>query len=326
MCALFFEVVRMSKQSIRAQVLRGLALNREPGLHFAGNFLEASFDHVGEGRARISLHTGPHCEELDGQADLGSVAMLADIALASSIRAGLAPTTRLATVSMHLQFTGAPLTGRLEAAGAFEGFLQGASGQHGLSRVCVASRGEPVCFGSGAFVAIKPPPGITLHPVARVRAREVTALSESELKRDEIAILRHADDALAKADAKQSFIRAFWGYEPRMAEGGASGTMKTGPHVGNRVGHVQGGLLVGFAAANATASLPASWMLSAVSAWFVSPGEGAALHAKSKVLHHGRLTAVVRTEVTGEDKQRVLEAVTTHARHAVPASDKGRRA
>jgi acyl-coenzyme A thioesterase PaaI-like protein len=67
-------------------------------------------------------------------------------------------------------------------------------------------------------------------------------------------------------------------------------------------------------------------MLSAVSAWFVSPGEGAALHAKSKVLHHGRLTAVVRTEVTGEDKQRVLEAVTTHARHAVPASDKGRRA
>jgi acyl-coenzyme A thioesterase PaaI-like protein len=51
-----------------------------------------------------------------------------------------------------------------------------------------------------------------------------------------------------------------------------------------------------------------------VSAWFVSPGEGRELHAKSRIWHHGRETAVVRTEVTGVGARRVLEMVTAHSR------------
>jgi acyl-coenzyme A thioesterase PaaI-like protein len=61
------------------------------------------------------------------------------------------------------------------------------------------------------------------------------------------------------------------------------------------------------------ATLPPSWMLSGISACFVSPGEGRAMQARSRVVHHGRLTAVVRTEITGKNRRRVLEAVTTHA-------------
>jgi len=34
------------------------------------------------------------------------------------------------------------------------------------------------------------------------------------------------------------------------------------------------------------------------------------------VVHHGLMTAVVRTEVTGVGRRRVLEALTTHARLA----------
>jgi acyl-coenzyme A thioesterase PaaI-like protein len=160
-------------------------------------------------------------------------------------------------------------------------------------------------------MVLKPPPGVTLHPV-RQRG-EAPALEEADLKRDERAILRLADAALERADAKHSFIRHFWGYTPHAIAAGAGCTLKNGAHVGNRVGHVQGGLLAGLAAITAAAALPSTWMLSAISTWFVSPGEGATLRAKSKIIHHGRLTAVVRTEVIGAGRKRVLEAVTTHA-------------
>jgi acyl-coenzyme A thioesterase PaaI-like protein len=46
----------------------------------------------------------------------------------------------------------------------------------------------------------------------------------------------------------------------------------------------------------------------------VSPGEGKELHAEAKLTHHGRETAVARTEIVGAGNRRVLEMVSTHAR------------
>jgi acyl-coenzyme A thioesterase PaaI-like protein len=85
-----------------------------------------------------------------------------------------------------------------------------------------------------------------------------------------------------------------------------------GPHLGNRVGHVQGGISFGMAAACACAAVPSTMMLSNVSAWYISPGHGKALTVRSRVVHAGRSLAVVRTELktTGGDK--VLEVVTQH--------------
>jgi acyl-coenzyme A thioesterase PaaI-like protein len=308
-------------RQIRHRVLQGLARNREPGFHFAGNFLGVSFAGVTAGQSRVCLEAGPHCEEADGQVNLGAVALLADIALASAIRAQLTPEQRLATVSMHLQFTGAPMKGRLEATGSFEGFLEGGSGQQGLSRVALVSDDRKVVFGSGSFMALKPPPGVTMHPLIRPARHGAASLEEKELTAAEAAILQRADEAIAKASARHSFIRRFWGQDPRATKTGASCSMEYGAHIGNRVGHAQGGLLVGLAATTAQAALPATWMLSGISAWFVSPGEGRAMNATSRIVHHGRLTAVVRTVITGKDRRRVLEAMTTHAlqRHARPA-------
>ena len=89
--------------------------------------------------------------------------------------------------------------------------------------------------------------------------------------------------------------------------------MRNGPHVGNRVGHAQGGIQLGLAAVTAAAALPANWALTGISGWYISPGEGSSLCARSEIVHHGRLTAVIRTHLTGKDKRRVLEVVTTHA-------------
>ena len=125
------------------------------------------------------------------------------------------------------------------------------------------------------------------------------------------------DAALAAAGAHGgSFIRRFWGYEPHHVEGGASCSVKNGPHIANRVGHVQGGISLGLAAATACAALTPHWALTSISACYISPGEGRSLKARSRILHHGRLTSVVRTQITGKHNRRVLEVVTTHASRA----------
>lgn len=292
------------RQLIRGRVLRGLALNRQPGFHFPGNFLDVSFDRIGRNGSRLSVDPGPWCADADGQADLGSLAILADLALASCIRARLSRETRLATVSMHLQFTGAPRSGRLSAAGEFQGFFKRGAGKLGTSRVSVSGRAGQVCYGTGSFMALQPPRGITLHPVPlrHRKSAEPHRLDEKGLSAEEKKILGQADAAL---DAGGVFIRNFW-------TGAGKHVLKNGLHAGNRVGHAQGGIMVALAAASAGTALPANWRLSGISAWFVSPGEGATLRAASKVIHHGRLTAVVRTQITGKNRRRVLEAVTTH--------------
>jgi len=299
-------------QVIRSQVLRGIALNRTPGLHFAGNFLEVSFDHVARDAARLSVDPGPWCTEADGHADLGSLAILADLALAACIRAHLASATRLATVSMHLQFTGAPRTGRLKAEGVFQGFYRQGPRHYGMSRVSVQGRSGQVCYGTGTFMALDPPRGVKLHPVPlRTRRSPPPRLpAEHDLHPAERQILRHADVAIA---AEGAFIDHFWGPQPHRTNAGAACVLENGPHIGNRVGHAQGGILLALAAGTAAAALTPHWRLSGIAVGYIRPGEGRKLHARSRIVHHGRLIAVVRTEIFGRNRRRVLEVTSTHA-------------
>ncbi len=291
-----------TRQTIRRRVLRGIALNRRPGLHFPGSFLGVLFDRVRRSGARLSLDAGPWTRDAGGETHMAALTVLADLALGASIRVQLSPETRLATVSLGLQFTGAPRTGRLRAQGEFQGFFARGAGRLGMSRVAVHGGAGLVCFGTGTFMALQPPKNVTLHPVLfRTRkSPEPSRLSEEDLNAEERQILQRADAALA---VRGNFIEKFWG---------GAHQLDNGLHVGNRVGHAQGGILIGMAASNAGAALPSGWKLSGITALYVSPGEGKVLHASSKVEHRGSLTAVVRTRITGKNRRRVLEVLTTH--------------
>lgn len=309
-----------SSDFIRAQLLRGIALNREPGYHFAGNFLDLSYDHVGTDYTALSVDVLPHCAQRDGQLGLAGFAILADLVMAAAVRAGLPSHTRLATVTMNLQFTGASRTGRLEGRGAMLGFVEGAAGRQGVSTVQIGNAAGPLCTGTGTFMVLKPPKGVELHPVPHRRRGEnpTPEIPGGKLRPDEKKILAIAEAALAQSQAGGgSFIERFWGVEAKHGPGGAQSVVKNGPHIGNRVGHVQGGILLGLAADNAVAALTPHWQLTALSAWYISPGEGRSLRIRSKVVHHGRLVAVVRTEVTGRGRdggrRKVFELMTTHA-------------
>jgi len=111
--------------SVDARTLRAIALQRTPGFNFPGHFLELAFDDVGSGFARLSLDAGDWNTDRDGQMNLGPLALLADIALATSVRGAVGAGARLATVTLNVQLTGAPRTGRLEASAHFDGFVAG---------------------------------------------------------------------------------------------------------------------------------------------------------------------------------------------------------
>jgi acyl-coenzyme A thioesterase PaaI-like protein len=182
--------------------------------------------------------------------------------------------------------------------------------------VSIEDGGGEVGYGSGAFMVLQPPPGVELHPVPQRRRgdAEPLLLAERDLTPEELAVLRHADEALERAaKTGQPFLRHFWGFLPQAGSGGASCVMPNGPHVGNRVGYVQGGILLGLAAATATAALPETWRLSTVAAAFISPGDGPALKAQASIVHQGQRVSVIRTEVMRSDGRRVLEALSTHA-------------
>ena len=160
--------------------------------------------------------------------------------------------------------------------------------------------------------------GVALANVAAGAGRATVLWGRDPQAMRNIALSRLSprlpDAALAAANRNTAFIDRFWGYEPRRSANGATSEMRNGAHVGNRVGHAQGGLLVGLGATTAMAALPSSWALTSITACFVSPGDGASLHAKAALTHRGRETAVARVEVTGLEGRRVLEVLTTHAR------------
>ena len=243
--------------------------------------------------------------------------------MAGAVRAGLEARTRLATVTMNLQFTGVPARGRLHARGGMHGFVEGAAGSQGVSTVDVRNDAGLVCTGTATFMILKPPKGVELHPVPHRRRGEnpTPEIPGGKLRPDEKKILAAAEVSLAAVrEHGGSFVQRFWGLQATHVPGGSHSTVKNGPHIGNRVGHVQGGILLGLAAENAVAALTPHWQLTALSAWYISPGEGRALKIRSKVVHHGRLVAVVRTEVTGKGhdgkRRKVFELMTTHAYRA----------
>jgi acyl-coenzyme A thioesterase PaaI-like protein len=304
----------MIHSDIRTRALRAFALNRTPGFHFAGNFLGVLFTQITPAVTSLRLTPGPYCEEPDGQVNFGAVALVADMALASVVRANLTPAQRLATVSLHLQFTGAPLQGVLEAHGEFAGFQIGGLGRQGMSRLQMTANGETALFGSGTFMVMNPPPGVTMHPITSADHTLIEPLAESNLNASERRVLARIDAVCTDKNPSHSFLRCLWGQTPHTTKTGATCVTENGPHLGNRVGHVQGGLQVALAAVTAMAAMPQDWYLSGLTATFSTPGEGRVLRTNSTVVHHGGQTGTVRTTIRGKRNRRVLEVLSAHIR------------
>jgi len=307
-------------ESIRARTLRALAGNRAPGFHFPGYFLDLRWPRVGERDIVQAMHAGAHCIDADGNANPAVLGVMVDGALATAARLKIEAGARLATVHLKLQYTGRPPTGELAAEAMLEGLYEGEAVRHAITRGVLTSDGQPVCYAGGTFLLLPAPPGVKLAPLPWQQdgASPIEPLKLRELLPAERTVIRAADAASRRSDEKHAFIEHFFGILPERTAGGATCRVKIGAQIGNRVGHVQGGILLGLAEATASAAVPDHPAVSSVSAWYISPGQGKSLTVRSKIVHAGRSFAVVRTEVRNADRSLVLEAVSNHAALARP--------
>ena len=301
-----------NRAAIRARVLAAIAANRAPGFHFPGYFLDVRWSAVAPERSHLTLTDVPWLRDHDGNIDLLALTVLADIALGTAARAEDRTGERLSTVHLQMQFTGVPSRGDVAADACLLGHAVGTALEQRLTAATLYAQDRPVCRASGEFVRLATPDGVALGPLPwQSRSSETTApANEATLNHVERDIVRACDEHLAVPAHGERFLRRFWlGRAHGITD--ADYRIATGVHVGNRVGHVQGGILVGIAAIAASEVAPPGTGLSNISAWFVSPGQGA-LAASAQVLHAGRNTAVVRSLLRGDDGRTVLEAVTQH--------------
>ncbi|MGB1881849.1 MAG: PaaI family thioesterase [Gammaproteobacteria bacterium] len=299
--------------AVRQRALVALALNRTPGFHFAGNFLGVELPEIGREHARLTVTPPPFLQRADGQPHFGVIALLADMALACVVRANLTPSQRLGTVSLNLQLQHADGRGPLEAQSRFGGFIEGPGGRQGISSVALNAGSRSLLMGQGAFMVLRPPPGVAMHPITSAVHAGVEPLQENDLDPAERTTLARVDAVLTRLSATPgSFVDALWTPQARITNRGAEAVVDNGPEFSNRVGHVQGGLQLALAAATATAALPAGWILSGASAWYIRACEGRRLRITSQVIHRGRATAVVRSRIIGKGRRHMFEAVTTH--------------
>jgi acyl-coenzyme A thioesterase PaaI-like protein len=302
-------------EAILARVTRALAANRTPGFHFPGYFLELAWPSIGSRTVLETMDSGAHCANADGSINAAAVGVTVDAALATAPRLAIEPGARQATVHLSIQYTGEAPRRRLEVETALEGFFASQAVRQALVRGVMASEGRTVCYANGTFAVVPPPPGVKLAPLPWQPggAPSLDTLAPGEMTPAERLVMRAARRALARSDARHGFIEHFWGVLPKATQSGATCRVRIAPQIGNRVGHVQGGILFGLAQGTAAAAVPRHPAISNISAWYVSPGQGAALSVRSKVIHAGRSFAVVRTEINSNEGRRVLEAVSNHA-------------
>ena len=299
-----------------AQVLRGMALNRTPGWNFPGHFLALSFDEVAPHRAELSLDQGPHCEGERGGLALAAACVLADVAMAAALRHEAGFTRRMATVHMSLSFPGLPLRGRVYASSTAQGQSAGTHAAQLFTQVALRAQDGIGCIGTGSFLALGTE-GLARMPMHRRTDGPVPAppLRAADLGAEERRVLQRAQEA---DDGRPGFLHRFWGLLPERADGsGAECALPAGLHVGNRVGHVQGGILLALAAQTCQAAAGPGWALSQVSGWYLAAGLGD-LRAIATPLHSGSRTACMRCETRDGNGRLLMHAVATLARCASP--------
>jgi acyl-coenzyme A thioesterase PaaI-like protein len=209
--------------------------------------------------------------------------------------------------------------GRVVAVTDTQCHLQGVKGGQGVSLTHIKADNTLIAVGYGAFMILPVPNGASLPalPWVAKKAPVDPPLDLQTLTNDEKWILERVKVSIEHCDRTgEEFASHFLNFHPQPQERGATCEVLNGPHIANRVGHVQGGVILAIGMVTANAALGEEWILSAVTATYISPGEGEAIHAQSKIIHQGRMTAVVQTSIYNKTGRQALEVLSTHARRA----------
>lgn len=307
-----------TQSSIRQKVLRAISSNRAPGMHFIGYFLDLTVPRYEKSGVEFVVEPGPHCTDANGVVNRAVLIYLADIALAGANRVFSDPNARTATLMLRTEFTGEPAIGTLTAVCQGSGFSPRTPLPESFASgrlMCGGASGREVMRMSGTWVSLPAPKGRVMSGLPWEGGENGNLrplLKKNELEAIETQTIRRFEKALRNAP-NGDVLAPLCDPTVKQTTTGASGKLAVGLHIGNRVGHVQGGFLMHAALVAAEAAVPQHPLLTGASAWYISPGEGKAITARATIRQSGRNVAVVRTELFNADRRLVLEVISNHA-------------
>ena len=301
------------RSALYARVERALALNRKAQLNFPGLFMDLTGRLTGDDGIALELSGDPTFRNAAGEPNWLALGVLVDVALGAVTRLRAGPEMRPATVRLDMQMTGAPGPGAVVADASFVSFSENTKISHALTAAVIRAGDAVIAHATGAFVMFDLPGGATQGQLPWLPEELASAAPEAvEFDDQERAALKACRRAEAAATETHPFIDHFWCGIPSVREDKASLDVAVTPHLGNRVGQVHGGVLLGMAARVASAAVPSDMRLSNITAWFVSPGLPPRLKVRSTVVQRGRTLAVVRTRITGAESKLVLDVTSQH--------------
>ena len=300
---------------IRQHVLRAISSNRAPGMHFAGYFLGFTPRRFKTDGVEFTVEPGPHCADANGVVNRAALLFAADMTLAAASRVFVDPNVRTATLMLRVEFTAEPARGTLEVSGRGSGFSPHTALPESVATGRVVCGGREVMRMSGTWVLPPAPKGMTMRGLPWEGGEDGAQwplLKKSELDAAEKDVIRRVGKAM-RVMQNGDLLTNLCNPVARRTANGASGRLAVGMHIGNRVGHVQGGFLINAALVTAEAAVPEHPILTGASAWYISPGQGKVITSRSTILQSGRNVAVVRTELFAAGRKRVLEVISNHA-------------
>lgn len=281
-----------STRRLHPDALAAVARTRAEGMHFWGRMLGLGLSPTSDGTPLL---------QATGGTDATVVATLVDISLGQAIRAELGTANRLATVSLslqHVRIGHGPITcgGRLVWIDP--------DGRRALAKAFAQDARGSLVATAQAWMAVVPlDPASTIVPMPWERPPTVVgALGPGDLTPTELAAATTATRALERAATSgRPVAEELLGL--RWTERGDQvvGVAPNGPHLGNRVGNVQGGALYGLAAVAAGRLVGADQRLADGAIQYLRPGTGEQLRVSATLVRRGRSVSFVDTLVEADD-------------------------
>lgn len=303
-----------------ARVLQALHACRTPGWMFAGHFLDLVCTELTPQGAVMRMDIGPHCVSAQGTVSEVAVSVLADVVQAAAVRSAFGRSVRVATLTMRISLGQLPRSGRLRAVAHMQPMPQAGAIDTAVTHVHIWDDTGALCAsGEACFAVLFNSKGVADHPLARRSTLQgLEPLRPETLDAREHAVWQAAVQAVGQAGQGAGFVERLWGITPQAGEQPATAhcLVPAGQHVGNRVGHFQGGVLLGIAQHTACAGLGADWLLRDISAQFVEAGTGSHVQAQAQPVRVGRNAAFVECVLRGPQGEVVLAAQANFVRRA----------
>jgi acyl-coenzyme A thioesterase PaaI-like protein len=299
----------------REYALGAVARTRAHGMHFWGQFLGISHQRTSDGRSLLRLVP----EDLPPQArpSTAALATVADIALGSAVRLAVGAGRRLGTTTLSLHHVTEPQGTVVTDS---EAVWVDPDRSKCLAHAVLRDETEQVvATAQGWFLVLPVPDGLELAvmPWERDETAPVGPVTDADLDDAEKLAVETATESSMRAAAHGTSAReALLGVQWEAAlEGRVRGFAPVGPHIANRVGHVQGGAMYGVAAAAAARAAGPGLRLADGTMQYLRPGQGQILTVEAVPSRTGRRAAFVDVRVSVDDVLATTSSFTLLAGH-----------